>query len=518
MRGPATRIDGFLPMVRARAAQQLVKIDLKALETLRQRFESLERVLLNAVLHAIKRFIKELSELVRLGSLLPAVGAVAEIRGNESMARLTGGQVAHSPIVRPAADGCNQYSRRMTASLYYDDPSLVAFSAAVVSAAEEDDGQARVILDQTAFYPEGGGQPADRGVLAGATVIDVKKSPEGIVHLLKRPKDVTEWPPREGSEVHGEVDWDHRRDYMQQHSGQHVLSAALLDVGDYNTVSVHQGEEYTTIEVDSPEISSADLREVERRANDAIEADLPITAETVHESNINSVRLRRPPKVSGDIRVVRVGSMDCVACGGVHCERTGQIRLIRLVGVETIRGHVRTAWKIGDRALRHFAEASEITGALVAELSAKPQEIVQRVRQLGERVKGLEYEVRGAKQREYDLVTRSLLEDSEPDRGQRVITAEFTDEASDYIRGLAEILVEQTGVCACLTNRADDRLYWCVGVAAGARFRFEDAKADLLSLIAAKGGGRPPIWQGVGAADGDVQGFLAEFKRRAEQS
>ena len=404
----------------------------------------------------------------------------------------------------------------MTESLYYDDPNLLSFAAKVTSI-EAADGKAHIVLDQTAFYPEGGGQPADRGTLHSARVVDVKKSPDGIVHVVDL-SDGNSAIPAVGEELQGRVDAAHRRDYMQQHTGQHVLSAALIEVGGYNTVSVHQGADYTTIEIDAESISTEHLAEVERIANDAIEADLPVSAQIVHESEIGSVQLRRPPKVSGNIRVVRIGELDCVACGGVHCERTGQIRLIRLHAVETIRGNVRLAWKIGDRAIHHYQQTSVIASDLVAELSAKPDEIVNRVRQLSERIRSVEYELRGAKSREHEMVSRSLLTHAEPDRGQRVITAEFSGEDSDYLRGLVELLVEQTGVCVCLTNAADGRLYWCAGVAAGARFRFDEVRKELLEFIGGKGGGRPPIWQGVGSADGDIAGFLAAFKQRAEQS
>jgi alanyl-tRNA synthetase len=405
-----------------------------------------------------------------------------------------------------------------TKPLYYDSPITLEFDATVLTV-ERSENHLAVVLDQTAFYPEGGGQPADRGEIAGLSVTEVSKGENGIVHLLESPErkhgDTDERMSRlsPGSSVHGRVDETHRREYMQQHSGQHVLSGAFIAVGGYETVSVHQGSDYTTIELNAPEIPEAQLREIEQRANDVIEADLPITAQTVHESEIHTVPLRRPPKVSGDIRVVQVGDFDCVACGGVHCTRTGEIRLIRLHSVETIRGNVRTAWKIGDRALEHYRETSTIVSDLVSELSAKPEEVVPRVRQIGERLRELEAEVRNHKIQEYARIAREIATNASG--RDSVITEEFTDRSSEFLRSVTELLVEEHGATVCLINRSDNRLYWSVGVAPGSDLPFGDHKNDLLAHIGGKGGGRPPIWQGVGDASADTSAFFAAFRRIA---
>lgn len=400
----------------------------------------------------------------------------------------------------------------MTSTLYYENPELREFEATILAVQPAADHE-EIVLDRTAFYPEGGGQPGDRGVLGDVEVVDVRKTDAGIAHFVRPGSGLSP-----GSKVSGRLDWAHRREFMQQHSGQHVLSGALMAVGGYETVSVHQGNEYTTIEVNASAIPQTDLDEVERRANGIIEGDLPVTAEVVHESNIHTVPLRRPPKVSGDIRVVRVGEVDCVACGGVHVSRTAEIRLIRLFAVETIRGNLRLAWKIGDRAIEHYQATSSIVAALVDQLSARPEEIAGRVTQQEERLRAAEAQIKRSRQREYELIARSLTADVEPNRGQRVVTAEFSDEAPDFLRGLTELLIQQTGLVVALTNTAAERLYWSVGTGPGARFQFPEVISELLPLIEGKGGGKPPIWQGVGTAGSDPGRFLAEFKRRADAS
>lgn len=394
--------------------------------------------------------------------------------------------------------------------LYYDDPELLEFDAAVVRV-ETRNGNPEVILDRTAFYPEGGGQPSDRGEIAGIPVTHVRKHNGEVHHALAG-------EPRfeAGGSVRCRVDAAHRREYRQQHTGQHVLSAALIQAGDYATVSVHQGADVTTIEIDAESIPPADLEAVERISNEAIEADLPVIATWVDADEIDRFPLRRPPKVSGSIRIVQVGDFDCVACGGVHASRTGEIRLVRAIRVESIRGRVRIAWKIGDRALEHYREASDIVSRLGMMLSAQPEEIVDRVGRMDEQIRAGEAEHRRLQSRLHELVARSLLADAEPIHGRRIVTAEFDGEEPTFLRGLTEELVCRTGVAACVVNRDGERVYWSVGLAPGSGLTFDELRAELLPAIDGRGGGKPPIWQGIGTNPDGVQEFLTRFRRRAE--
>jgi alanyl-tRNA synthetase len=402
------------------------------------------------------------------------------------------------------------HNQDVTQLLYYDDPTLVSFTASV-ERISEDENHTEVVLNRTAFYPEGGGQPADLGTINGTPVAHVRKEDGTVFHRLM-PGDRV---PRPGDEVQCTVDQARRRDYMQQHTGQHIISAALMEVGDFNTVSVHQGTEYTTIEIDAPEITPAQLEEVERRANRTIEDDVPVTSLWVTDREIANYPLRRPPKVSGSIRLVRIGEVDCVACGGVHAERTGQVRLVHALGVESIRGRVRIAWKIGDRALDYLRLAGSIVRELGDYLSAQPHQLVERVEKQEDRARQAELEVRKTRTRLYQLLADSLVADQEPVRGRRVVTAEFEDDDRELLRGVAKVLADQTGVAACLTNRQGDQLYWSVVIAPGAGVEYADLAGELLPVIDGKGGGKPPIWQGVGSRVNASGQFLAAFARLA---
>jgi alanyl-tRNA synthetase len=398
----------------------------------------------------------------------------------------------------------------MAVQLFYEDPNLFEFDATVVARVERDGRQA-VTLDRTAFYPEGGGQPCDLGELSGVSVVAVRKVDGEIHHVLDG--DSASLAP--GTSVRGKVDPGRRRNYRQQHTGQHILSAALMRVGRYETVSVHQGEEYTTIEIDAASITPEDVDATERLANEAIEADLPVTAVWATDETIARFPLRRPPKVAGSIRVVQVGELDCVACGGVHVTRTGEIRLVRAIAVETIRGRVRTAWKIGDRAFDHYRLCSDVVGRLGASLSAQPHELVDRVAAQDERIRGLDIRLRRLSERVHTLVAEQLLAEADGTDGQPVVVASFTDEPPEFLRGVTENLLRQPAAAVCLVNRAEDRVQWSVGIGPDSPLAFDGIRAKALPLIGGKGGGRPPIWQGVGTSVEGVDGFLEAFRRLA---
>ena len=411
-----------------------------------------------------------------------------------------------------ALRGACVHNWAVTELLYYSDPALLEFTATVRGAATRD-GKLELVLDRTAFYPEGGGQPADLGTINDAPVVHVRKEDGEVVHVLAPARA----GPATGDQVRGAVDGARRRDYMQQHTGQHIISAALVKAGGYNTVSVHQGADYTTIEIDAQSLPETDLAAVERLANDTIEQDIPVTPVWVTDKEIGSYPLRRPPKVTGSIRLIQIGEVDCAACGGVHATRTGQVRLVHALGTESIRGRVRIAWKIGDRALDYLALAGDVVRELGDYLSAQPHQIVERVEKQEDRARQAEAELRRARERVCRLVADNLVADRQPVHGRRVVTAEFNDEEKEFLRGVSKVLADATGVAACLTNTSAGQVYWTIVIGPGAGVQYGDVAEEMMPLIDGKGGGKPPIWQGVGTRQEGAGAFLAAFKRLADQ-
>jgi alanyl-tRNA synthetase len=406
----------------------------------------------------------------------------------------------------------------MTEMLYYQDPHQTEFEAHVVATepahtgSGDDAGDTSrpvwVELDRTCFYPEGGGQPADRGWIDDRSVLDVQKTDGRIRHLL-------DGPPA-GETVRGRVDAEMRRDYMQQHTGQHIISAAMIEVGDYETISVRQGEDYTTIDFAASDIPAADFERAEARANAVVGENRPVKTFHAESGEVASLGLRRPPKFEGTLRIVDVEGVDRVACGGVHCERTGEVGIIKLIGTEKIRGNVRTIWKIGDRALGDYRLKTEVCNTLVDTFSARIPELPERAQKLEQNLKQAEWEIgRLQKRLAGELAARLAAGASTGATGSLMVTGHFDGEAKELFRAVAEDLAERPGIASCLTNEVEGRLQWIITAGEGVELDFARVRSELLPLSAGKGGGKPPIWQGVGDAPDGAPAFAAAFAELA---
>ncbi|MDC7220735.1 MAG: alanine--tRNA ligase-related protein [Spirochaetales bacterium] len=388
--------------------------------------------------------------------------------------------------------------------LYYHDNHLTTFTATVFECRREEDGRYAIGLDRTAFYPEGGGQPSDVGFINDIPVLHVAKGEEYPVHY-------TESPLEPGSDVVCKVDWEHRFDYMQQHTGQHVLSGVFMKEGEWATLSVHQGEEYTSIEIDTAEISELELYQVEREANRIITENLPVETFWVDESELDQYPLRRPPKVSGTIRLVRIGDgADCVACGGVHTSTTGDIGLIIYLGQEKIRGRVRTLWKIGERAFRQIRQDREILGDLGVKYAVPSSELPARLESVDREIFEKEGEIRQLKE---ELLKGSLISLKNQIDESGILTAVVSTGDKKFLQNAAQALLEEEKChFFVLVNELDGDLQWIIGAGEEGSFDFGRARNDILPLINGKGGGRGPIWQGKGEGPA-VEAFLTALRK-----
>ncbi|HUX14673.1 MAG TPA: alanine--tRNA ligase-related protein [Spirochaetia bacterium] len=407
----------------------------------------------------------------------------------------------------------------MTESLFYTDPYITEFEASIVRT-EELENETAIVLDRTFFYPEGGGQPADLGSIADVAVLDVRKRGGEILHIVPALSGST----RAGTRVKARVDGARRHDYMQQHTGQHIVSAALLAAGNFNTVSVHQGDAYTTIEVDRDGITPEDITLVETLANRIIREHRAVTDKWVPAEEVHRYPLRRPPKVSGTIRLVMIDDFDCVACGGVHARNTGEVGLVKCIGVEKIRSHARTIWKIGDRAYEDYRRKHETVSMLVQELSAQPEEIVERVRQQIVQQIDVRREITELRARLARQLAGSLYDaGSNPDAanrmsGMRIVTHRMEAEDKELFRGVVDRLTELESCHFCIVNVTGDQLQWAIGGSKGnepGALEFSQVREKLLPLIDGKGGGRPPVFQGAGKSPDRVEEFFAAFREIA---
>ncbi len=260
----------------------------------------------------------------------------------------------------------------MTNRLYYQDSYLTEFRASVVDASPE---QQRIYLDRTAFYPSSGGQPFDTGKLGGVEVIDVVDEEDRIAHVLRA--------PLEAKEVAGMVDWRRRFDHMQQHTGQHLLSAVLVDLFGAATVSFHLGAETSTIDI-AKALDAGQVRAAERHANEIVFENRPVSISYRHSSD--DLGLRKPTEREGEIRIVSIQDLDRSACGGTHVRATGEIGPILIRKLDRIRGNLRVEFLCGLRAVERARSDFEALSTVARSFSTPLDEVPSLVEAQRERL------------------------------------------------------------------------------------------------------------------------------------
>ena len=262
-----------------------------------------------------------------------------------------------------------------TNKLFYADTSLKEFSALVVDCFEGKQGF-EVELDQTAFYPEGGGQAADRGTLGGIEVLHVHEDGDRVLHRLEKPLTV-------GETVEGIVDYDHRFDLMQQHSGEHIVSGIINARYGHHNVGFHMGWDSITIDFDGP-IPAEDLAEIERLANEAVYKNVPLHIWTPSPEELPDVFYRTKRALPWPVRIVQVPGYDSCACCGLHVARTGEIGLIKLFSLVKFRQGVRIEMLCGKRAFDFLSRSHEQNRQVSGAFSAKILETGEAARKMNE--------------------------------------------------------------------------------------------------------------------------------------
>ncbi|SFU33300.1 alanyl-tRNA editing protein [Alicyclobacillus macrosporangiidus] len=338
--------------------------------------------------------------------------------------------------------------------LYYHDSYCTRFTG-VVTSCREAEGRWLVRLDQTAFYPTSGGQPHDTGRLGDARVLDVFVENGEVVHATDRPLP-------EGEAVEGEIDWVRRHDFMQQHCGQHVLSASFEQLYGMDTVGFHLGAEWVTVDLDA-EPTWDQVAEAERLANQVVWEDRPVYARFVTKEELAALPLRRAPKVNEDVRVVTIEGFDHNPCGGTHPHRTGEIGLIKVVKTERMRGGTRLTFVCGKRALRVVQARFEAVNELARRLSVSVEDLPAAVEKLSQEAQGAQKRMRVLQDQWLDLRAEALVRRAAPEGGDVqggpwICDAVEDVDTADALRGLAQRVTGREGgatVCALAADTGE---------------------------------------------------------------
>jgi alanyl-tRNA synthetase len=379
----------------------------------------------------------------------------------------------------------------ITHLLYFEDSYLTRFSARIVEKGHINEKPA-VILDRTAFYPEGGGQPADRGMLAGVRVLDVQKQDGKILHILDKP--IAHEP---GTEVSGEIDWGRRFDFMQQHHGQHLLSAAFEEVLGARTVSVHMGEEICTLDIDRPFLTEEEAAAAEERANEMVWADVPVHARFVTEEELARLPLRNPPKVSAAIRIVSAGDFDHSPCGGTHPRRTGEVGMIVLRRWERHKKCVRVEFVCGRRALHDYRRKNGVLLKSTAKLSVGFPDLPRAIERLQTVSEECSKELKKAREQLAVLEAGRLLAVAPRLAGEVPLVIHlFEDRTMEDARRLARIIVERGGVA--LFGIKDETAKLLFARTQALSIDMSTLMREAVTIVGGKGGGKPDQAQGGG--------------------
>lgn len=379
----------------------------------------------------------------------------------------------------------------MTERLHRQDPYLLDFEAMVV-AVREHEGRPAVVLDRTAFYAESGGQPWDTGTLGEVAVVAVVEDGDHVLHVVDRP--LAPGP------VHGRVDRARRRDHMQQHHGQHLLSKAFVEVAQAETIAFHLGGEVTTIDLDRL-VTEEQAHAAEDRANEVVREARPVRVEVLTAAEARATGVEPPEGVSDDIRVVDAEGFDRQPCGGTHPRTTAEVGAIVLTGLERYKGGSRVSFVCGDRARAAFGRQRGVLEQLVSILSAPVAELPEATRKLKDSLAESERRERGLLERALEGEARRLLSESSAgpggSSGPTVVTAAYDGWTPGDLRVLALRLVALAPCVALLGSRAE-KAHLVFAQSDGLPHDIPALLRGALELLGGRGGGRGDVAQGGG--------------------
>ena len=398
-----------------------------------------------------------------------------------------------------------------TKKLYFSDSSLLEFSATVALVKPSTRGDC-VVLDQTAFYPTGGGQPNDTGTLGDAKVVDVFEDEAGIVyHVVEQAGLLT---PGQG--VNGIIDRARRLDHLQQHSGQHILSQAFVQVCGAETRSFHLGAQASAIDVELQSVNDELLRAAEDLANAIVFDDRPMRVHMVKEEEAARLPLRKESAVRGTIRVIEIENFDWSPCGGTHAARTGQIGLIALKSYERAKRMTRVEFVCGHRALEDYRLAHNTASRVARLFSAERDSSPELVTKLLEENRELKKRTRDLLELAVTAEASRVLSAASPGREFKLVHAVFDGRDLDELRILASKIVQAEPAIALLATRQADGVRLVFARSASLEADMGKLMAEACKTLNGRGGGRPDLAQGGGTNIQRVDEAIAEAVDRVK--
>jgi len=385
----------------------------------------------------------------------------------------------------------------MTEQLYFDDPLTLEFTAQVTQSRPLEGGRFGLVLPRTYFYPTSGGQEHDTGMIGDAHVLDVYKENGDILHVANKSLAPGEYPAR--------IDRKRRIRAMQHHTGQHILSASFLEVADIESISANiNGGNPSTIDLEANEVAPEILARVEEFANGILFENRAVKSYYVTDADVPSIPFRKPPKVSGRIRVVEVDGFDYTPCGGTHCLNTGMVGLMKIVKTERVNQKLRVHFVAGYQALEYFRQVQSAAQGAALLLDSGLEGVVASVERLQAQLRTALHELESLRGFVLGVEAEKLIAEAEKIGRIRLVTALFEARPASELRTLAERIRREPGTVALLAAFDGVKLSMLAACADDTDLDARVLLNDHLVPFGGRGGGTQTLAQGGGAVGVEV--------------
>ena len=380
-----------------------------------------------------------------------------------------------------------------TRKLYYEDVYQKEFAAEVLECRETDRGY-EVVLDQTAFYPEGGGQPCDLGTLNEISVVDVQEKGSEIVHYTEKPLET-------GSKVTGKIDWARRFDLMQQHSGEHIVSGLVHEAYGYDNVGFHMSSDVITVDL-SGVLTEAQLAEIEAETNRKIWENSEVEITYPSREELDKLDYRSKKELTGQVRLVRFPGSDLCACCGTHVTHTGEIGAVKILTVENFHEGIRLTMICGKRVMDYLNMVNDQNRQVSVKLSAKIGETAAAVARLQDE----NFRLKGQVNHMFDALCTAEAQKWE-DAGSVLLFQEGLE--ADQVRKMADAIMQKCcGCCAVFSSNGDGSYKYAIGEQNGDLRQFTK---EMNAALNGRGGGKPFFVQGsVEASEDEIRQFFKQ--------
>ena len=377
----------------------------------------------------------------------------------------------------------------VTERLYYSDSHLIEFDARIVDVTDRVSGWTAIVLNRTAFYPTGGGQPSDTGTLDGARVVEcVDDGERGVLHVVQGAA------PERGTIVHGRVDWPRRLDHMQQHTGQHILSQAFVTLFNAPTRSFRVLDTSCEIDVELHNPTAQIIERAVELANNVIWEDRAITIHNVTSEEAAELPLRKEPAREGELRLIEIEGFDLTPCGGTHAYRTGEVGMIAVRSWERAKGLTRIEFVAGTRALADYRKTNKSVREIAALFSTGRDDAPHLAVQMVEENKELHRRVRALEEMAAGVEAEKLLAAA----SEGVVVEVFDNRDAESLKKLAHALIAHPGTIALLGSRDKDTARLVFARSADAHGEMSTLMREACTMLDGRGGGKPDLAQGGG--------------------